>query len=129
MRVRTLPEVRAAGDQAWFSPGLERLRSLGTEQDSRLSGFFQPGSPIWIARAPGRLDVMGGIADYSGATVLELPLDRATWAILEPRDEPRCEVASRRGGRWDVLGIELERLVAGGVNTPEGRARRVAPPD
>jgi len=36
--------------------------------------FFAPGQPIVLAWAPARLDVMGGIADYSGATVLELPL-------------------------------------------------------
>jgi len=36
--------------------------------------FFVPEQPIVLARAPARLDVMGGIADYSGATVLELPL-------------------------------------------------------
>jgi galactokinase len=27
---------------------------------------------IYIARAPGRLDVMGGIADYSGSLVLQV---------------------------------------------------------
>jgi galactokinase len=39
--------------------------------------FFEPGRPVVEARAPARLDVLGGIADYSGATVLELPLDRS----------------------------------------------------
>ena len=43
--------------------------------DDRLPwDFFVPEQPIVLARAPARLDVMGGIADYSGATVLELPL-------------------------------------------------------
>jgi len=36
--------------------------------------LFAPDAPIFVARAPARLDVMGGIADYSGATVLQLPL-------------------------------------------------------
>ena len=27
---------------------------------------------IFVARAPGRLDVMGGIADYSGSLVLQV---------------------------------------------------------
>src|ERR1051326_2975278 len=122
MRLRTLPEVRAAGDLVWFQPALDRLQALAREEDPRLRDFCRAGAPLYLTRAPGRLDVMGGIADYSGATVLELPLDRATWAILEPRDEPRCEVASRRGGRWDVLGIELERLLTGGLKTPEALA-------
>ena len=60
-----------------------------------------------VARAPGRLDVMGGIADYSGARVLELPLDCATFALVQAQAAPRCEVASLRGGRWDFFAIEL----------------------
>lgn len=30
------------------------------------------GGDIVVARAPGRLDVMGGIADYSGSLVLQV---------------------------------------------------------
>ena len=30
------------------------------------------------AAAPGRLDVMGGIADYSGALVLQMPIAQQT---------------------------------------------------
>ncbi len=57
-----------------------RLRGLG---------FFRPGVPITLARAPGRLDVMGGIADYSGSLVLELPIREATCAAVQSgeRDE------------------------------------------
>ena len=33
---------------------------------------------VWVARAPGRLDVMGGIADYSGSLVLQWPIREAT---------------------------------------------------
>src|SRR5256712_4182646 len=50
---------------------------------------------------------MGGIADYSGARVLELPLDCATFALVQAQAAPRCEVASLRGGRWDFFAIEL----------------------
>ena len=49
-------------------------------------GWFVPGGEVVVAHAPGRLDVLGGIADYSGATVLELPLGlRATVAIAYDR--------------------------------------------
>ena len=34
-------------------------------------------NPLVLTRAPGRLDVMGGIADYSGAHVLEMPIAEA----------------------------------------------------
>jgi L-arabinokinase len=35
--------------------------------------YFAPGD-VTLARAPGRLDVMGGIADYSGSLVAEMPI-------------------------------------------------------
>ena len=42
-----------------------------------------------VARAPGRLDVMGGIADYSGSRVLQLPLAQACHVAcqLHPPDK------------------------------------------
>jgi len=54
-------------------------------------------SPVAIARAPGRLDVMGGIADYSGSLVLELPLAEATLAAVQQIDEPDWHIASAIG--------------------------------
>lgn len=50
---------------------------------------------------------MGGIADYSGARVLELPLECSTAALLQPQAAPRCEVVTRRDGRWDWFSIDL----------------------
>src|SRR5437870_2764299 len=49
---------------------------IAGEGETRLiaQDWFRPGRPIVVGYAPARLDVMGGIADYSGATVLELPL-------------------------------------------------------
>jgi L-arabinokinase len=49
--------------------------------------FFNPARRVLAARAPGRLDLMGGIADYSGALVLQLPLACATWVAVQPADE------------------------------------------
>ena len=69
--------------------------------------FFVRKNPIFIARAPGRLDVMGGIADYSGARVLELPLACTTTAFVQGQERPRCEVASMRHGRCDRFSIDL----------------------
>ena len=92
----------------WFQPALDLLQSLpSAPPDSRLRGFFSPDRPVSISRAPGRLDVMGGIADYSGARVLELPLACATFALVQPQDASRCEVASHRGDRWDFFTTAL----------------------
>lgn len=45
--------------------------------------LFDPDADVFIARAPGRLDVMGGIADYSGSLVLQMPLAEATLVALQ----------------------------------------------
>jgi galactokinase len=45
--------------------------------------FFNEPGEIIVARAPGRLDVMGGIADYSGSLVLQLPIADATHVALQ----------------------------------------------
>src|SRR5207247_1753148 len=105
--LRSLSNVRTAGDLVWFQPALHRLRALRHESDPRLHAFLSADSPVYIARAPGRLDVMGGIADYSGARVLELPLACATFALVQAQATPRCEVASRRGERWDFYATDL----------------------
>ncbi len=51
-------------------------------------------SPVFVARAPGRLDVMGGIADYSGALVLQWPIAEATRVALRPWAEQRISIVS-----------------------------------
>lgn len=50
--------------------------------------------PVFLARAPGRLDVMGGIADYSGALVLQWPIREATRVAVRPWTEPRISITS-----------------------------------
>ena len=71
-----------------------------------------------IAGAPGRLDVMGGIADYSGSLVLQMPLDRQTTAVLQPRNDPAIEIVSLRGGTPFHLNVQLGALLDGDLDTP-----------
>jgi galactokinase len=47
--------------------------------------FFQPEKPIAIARAPGRLDFIGGNVDYTGGMVLQSLLQEAVWVAVQPR--------------------------------------------
>jgi galactokinase len=51
-----------------------------------LAGFFNTGE-IVVTRVPARLDVMGGIADYSGAHVCEGALGRGMVIALQPRTD------------------------------------------
>jgi galactokinase len=61
---------------------------------SSQSEFFARDRALVFARAPGRLDLMGGIADYSGSLVLQLPLAAATFVAVQPVDEPVFDVWS-----------------------------------
>ncbi|GCE25776.1 galactokinase [Dictyobacter alpinus] len=73
------------------APDLERfLIQLNTEH----TDFFNPAAPLLVARAPGRLDLMGGIADYSGSLVLEMPLAVATMAAVQTNSAPTITVCS-----------------------------------
>jgi len=56
--------------------------------------LFEPGSEVAVARAPGRLDVMGGIADYSGSLVLQRTIAEGTCAAVQCIDRPMLEVFS-----------------------------------
>lgn len=47
-----------------------------------------------VTRAPGRLDVMGGIADYSGSHVLEFPIAEATVAAVQLIDERQLNIVT-----------------------------------
>ena len=61
------------------------------------SAFFAAGVPVAVARAPGRLDLLGGIADYSGGLVLELPLRAAAFVAAQSAEDGRVIAVS--GGR------------------------------
>ncbi|KAJ4707647.1 L-arabinokinase-like [Melia azedarach] len=47
------------------------------------AGLFDWEEEIFVARAPGRLDVMGGIADYSGSLVLQMPIREACHVAVQ----------------------------------------------
>jgi galactokinase len=66
------------------------LRRIAAE----LGAEFVAGQPMRISRAPGRLDVMGGIADYTGSTVCEGTLDRAAAVALQQRSDRLLQVFS-----------------------------------
>jgi L-arabinokinase len=49
---------------------------------------------VFEGEAPGRLDVMGGIADYSGSLVLQLALPKNTRVRIELRNDYQCLLES-----------------------------------
>lgn len=85
-------------------------------RDARASGLLGPG-PVLVARAPGRLDVMGGIADYSGSRVCEMPLAVAAGAIVQARADGRFVCRSAQEG--DPVSLPIDALA-----TPDPLALR-----
>src|SRR5215212_11451204 len=73
---------------------LDPVPTLLKRVRGELAADFPAGRPIRVSRAPGRLDVMGGIADYTGSLVCELPLDRAAAVALSERDDRDLQVFS-----------------------------------
>lgn len=63
-----------------MSPFADRVRQMRDAGD-----MFSAAAPIYIARAPGRLDLMGGNDDYSGGMVFEATIREATWAAAQQR--------------------------------------------
>jgi len=61
---------------------------------ARRDPMFAAGEPIVVARAPGRFDVLGGIADYAGGLVLGLPIRDAVLAAAQAASDGRVVVVS-----------------------------------
>lgn len=51
--------------------------------------FFSQSKPVYISRAPGRLDLMGGNVDYTGGLVFQATIREATWAAAQAREDGR----------------------------------------
>jgi L-arabinokinase len=96
------------------------------------AGFFDPAEPLAVARAPGRLDLMGGIADYSGALVLELPLGVAAYVAAQRSAEPAIAIRSLQAaeaGDVPEVSIALAELAPGGTPLPYPAARALLSAD
>ena len=71
-------------------------------------------------RAPGRLDVMGGIADYSGSLVLQWPIREATLVAVQAVATPGLKLASlptetgREARVFELDATPLGQLLEGG---------------
>lgn len=73
---------------------IEIINALPQNPVREIRSWFDPEKEILVTRAPGRLDVMGGIADYSGSLVLQLPLREATLAAIQTAPDRKLRLAS-----------------------------------
>uniref|UniRef100_A0A0A0LGT8 L-arabinokinase n=1 Tax=Cucumis sativus TaxID=3659 RepID=A0A0A0LGT8_CUCSA len=83
-------DVQGFPDSVNFLKSLVELDSLNDNGNTEVrreqkaaAGLFNWEEDIFVTRAPGRLDVMGGIADYSGSLVLQMPIREACHVALQ----------------------------------------------
>jgi L-arabinokinase len=86
---------------------IEILNGLGRKWSLEASRLFDGDREIWVARAPGRLDVMGGIADYSGSLVLEMPIHEATLVALQRTPDRTLRIISLAEDLTHELAFEM----------------------
>ena len=94
---------------------VDLLNNRGYHTPPQLDGFFSEGEVI-VTRAPGRLDLMGGFADYSGAMVLEMPIAAAAHAAIqlsENREIQARSLPSNAHGQHRVFKISLDSFTGG----------------
>lgn len=78
-------------------------------QDEQLfgeSGFEKSGKVV-ITRAPARLDVMGGIADYCGAHVAALALEHGAVVGCQVREDRQLRALSVGADSQSLLGLQI----------------------
>jgi len=97
----------------------EQLLNKPNSDASGFASFFAAGE-VWIARVPARLDVMGGIADYSGANVCEAVLGTGVLMALQPRNDRTLRIRTMHAG-IKALPVET-RLPLDAFKSGEGLA-------
>jgi L-arabinokinase len=77
------------------------IRLLKSDATSILA---QGNDEVFLARAPGRLDVMGGITDISGGLACTLPLDAAAAVAVQRRDDRKLLIKTYNTAGADKSG-------------------------
>jgi L-arabinokinase len=93
----------------------EQLLRKPNSDPTGFAGFFNSGE-VWVGRVPARLDVMGGIADYSGANVCETVLGGGMLMALQPRTDRTLRIRTMQAGRRSLpveTRIPLDYLTSG----------------
>ncbi len=90
--------------------------------------FFGANRRVVTASAPGRIDVMGGIGDYSGSLVLQTPIRERTRVAVALRGDGVFRAHSRSAkaaGRHHTAEFQLNQFNARGIKAFVANARQV----
>jgi galactokinase len=78
---------------------------------ARVLETLPAGRPRFVARAPGRLDVMGGSAEYFGALVLNMTTTEHACVAVQQANDPKLSIRVIRPGAADsTLVVDLGRI-------------------
>src|SRR5579862_6965179 len=114
-------------EPAWFTTpetAFQQWDRFETLVRGECSDLFDSVAPIAAARAPGRLDVMGGVADYSGSMVLEMPIAEAACVAWQWRMDRKLRIRSmgvHSKGLCSSVTLSLDDLLE-----PDGYLRPVS---
>ncbi len=109
----------------WLPAEGSGVRAFLNVIDAAVPGWFAPDEPIHVARAPGRIDLLGGIADYSGSLVLPMPIAEAAIVAVQERDDDELHVFSPSpdGSRNPHVSVRLSDLGLPDAPVDYARAR------
>lgn len=82
------------------------LLQFQRSMQKNLGGIFSPSRPLCLARAPGRLEVLGNLTQRCGAMTLHYPLGAGVIVALQPRTDRRVVLRNLNFVRERVLTIE-----------------------
>jgi len=87
----------------------EEIKEFANSHSEIFPHLFNSKNPLFISRAPGRLDLMGGIADYSGAVVCEGTLRCRTIVGVQQNNSPHIHIMTKLN---DKMGLKTAGKVS-----------------
>lgn len=83
---------------------------INSNSSPTLRNFFGDNQSLIEASSTGRLDVMGGIADYSGSMVLQMPIKQKATVLVGHRGYNQLHIKTLDMSANNELFIDLEEL-------------------
>lgn len=83
--------------------------------------LLQLDAPMWLTRAPGRLEILGGPAETPGAATLTVPLARSVYCAIQNREDQAIRIRTVLPASWG--GSRLWEGETGTLYTRKGPPR------